>query len=72
MLGSRGDDEIVWGGRKPERVDSVRTMKLVIDMPHDWTASEITDYLERIRTQIDNGNTSGHVDAVTHWTLEKD
>jgi hypothetical protein len=42
--------------------------KITINVP----AGDATDYLEEVIGQINNGFTSGHVDANTNWDIEID
>jgi len=42
--------------------------KIVICVP----AGAVTDYLEEVIGQINDGFTSGHVDANTNWDVEWD
>lgn len=42
--------------------------KLIINVP----AADATDYLEEVIGQINNGCTSGHVNANTNWDIEWD
>lgn len=44
-------------------------MMICIRVPDE---GDCANYVKHVASQIENGMTSGHVDAETHWSIEDD
>lgn len=42
-------------------------MRIMINVSED---RDVTEYVEYVAAQIEDGYTSGHVDRETHWEME--